>query len=111
MAIGLVVRRDYWVAKNGKRLTLEQKKNGLDVYKGQGVTKADLLAIPEAKILAWITDRDAKKKSKDLYSKWSPKLAYDMARLILGETIEDLRTENGGEPIPLEIWVSDIKNN
>lgn len=39
--------------------------------------------------------------------KWTSRMAEDQTRLLLGETIEDLRAENNGQPIPLEWWVEE----
>ena len=111
--IGLIDRRDYWVHINKKPLALEKRKGKLEIDcdSKESVTKDDLLALPENDVDKFLKDRVKIKKTKGLYSEWSPELAYQLARLVLGETIEKLRAENGDQPIPLEDWVNSLNQD
>ncbi|MCK5603161.1 hypothetical protein KAR91_14865 [Candidatus Pacearchaeota archaeon] len=110
--IDLVDRRDYWEHLNGETLSLVQLESGsfdVDKHNKHKVKKKDLTALAEVDVVAFIEERDARVNLINRYKDWSPELAFQLARLVLGETVEDLRLENGGRPSNLELWVDEVK--
>lgn len=57
MVITLIDRRDYWVSQNGIDVELTSRKGIISVAPNQPITKAELEAVPEAIITAWLAEQ------------------------------------------------------
>ncbi len=109
--VGLIVLRDYSHSITGRWADLVQGKDKVIKVSAEQTyadapTQAELEAIPEADVVAWLADQQWQQEMSATDREWNPRMAEDLFALAVGgKTLADLRVENGGE-LPIEAWIN-----